>query len=79
MTKDEIQYLEDLKGLDDIHLGMALPSAAVKRPTEIRDRLLKRGWIWVSGKKAFGEPIVFLGTHGLRALNRAHARQGQQQ
>lgn len=74
MTKGEAAYLRDLKGLDDIRLGMVLPSAQVCdrwHHAQLRDRLLERGWIFTTGQFAFGEPIVFLATKGLRALRRA--------
>ena len=76
MTKDEQQYLSDLKSLDDIHQGMILPSVKVKQPEKVRDRLLERGWIWTDGRTAsWGDPIVFLGTRGLRALQRRLSEQ----
>lgn len=71
MTKDEQQYLEDLKRLDDISLGMVLPSIKVREPMQVRDRLMARKWIHTRGQKVFGEPVVFLSTRGLRALRRA--------
>ena len=74
MTKDEFQYLSDLEELDQINLGMLMPSLQVKHPERIRDRLAARGWVRLEDESDTWGPTVTLRTRGLRALERARAK-----
>lgn len=68
MTKNEFRFLDELKRLDDLQLGMIAPGHAVKNPEDTRARLLERGYIRIEGdSKILGWPILSLTTRGLRA------------
>jgi hypothetical protein len=70
LTLNEFLYLRDLKGLDDIHLGMLGPSTLVKKPEQVRDRLAAKGWIRLEPWEAPFDYCAHLTTRGLRAYKR---------
>jgi len=75
MTNDEYRYMLDLKGLDDINLGMMEPSTAVRMPTVTRDRCFLNGWTRIKSGTLLKTPLVIeLRTAGLRALQREARR-----
>ena len=75
MTKDEFAYLDCVKGLDDIQLGMFWPSNSVKNPLKTRDRLADKKWIRVVDENhTCGEEVVYLTTRGLKAWHREQNR-----
>jgi hypothetical protein len=76
MTSGEYQYMLDLKGLDDIHLGMRAPSMAVRHAPFVAQRVIRRGWVRYEPDEAGG--FVTLSTRGLRALQREVGRRARQ-
>jgi len=71
MTKDQQRYLECVKSLDDIQLGMLWPSIAVKEPEKVRDQCAANGWIDVVDENhPSGDAVVYLTTRGKRLLDK---------
>ena len=80
MTKDEFAYLDCVKGLDDIQLGMLWPSNVVKDAATTRDRLAAKRYVLVRDEDhPSGEEVVYLTSRGLRAWRRHMKRVGSQQ
>ena len=75
MTKEQYYFLDDLRGLDEIHLGMLFPSIRVRRHRAYHVATLcyRRGWIRVE-EHTDGKPVFHLRTRGLRALQRYEER-----
>lgn len=73
LNSDELAYLRDLAGLDQIHLGMCWPSIDVKKPAETRDRLIARGMARIVDTTHPAGDVVELTTKGHRTLQRVEA------
>lgn len=76
MTGNEYRYMMGLKRLDDIHLGMLLPSTDVKRPEATTRRLVGRGWVRET-QHGIGLPTYHLTSRGLRAVCREAGRRAR--
>jgi len=72
MTREQLYFLHDMKGLDDIQLGMLRPSAKVKRWQHVRELCWRKGWIRVEHENhPSGDAVCYLTTKGLNAYERA--------
>lgn len=73
MTKQQRQFLQGIKELDDIHLGcLAVGEHMSSKEQKIKRQCAQRGWIHLA---EFADPwgdVMHLSTKGLRALQRAN-------